>query len=368
MKSISIFGSTGSVGKQAVQLISQQPDEYQVEVLTANNNVELLAQQAQKLRTKIAIITNSNLYKPLKERLGSTNIKVFAGQDALLEYAALPIDIMILSIVGTAALLPLMQALQNARIIGLANKESLVCAGHLLRKMEYQAQIIPLDSEHNAIYQIYNDQVQNITLTASGGPLYRNNKHKDIASITNHPIWPMGKKISVDSATMINKVLEVIEAHYLFNIPMNDINILVHPEAIVHGMVTYSDGNNIAVLNKPSMEIPLSYMLNWPNRGSGRNNIDLTQLQALSFFKPDPKQFPALKFLQTKNYIALNAANEVAVNSFLNENISFDQIVEVIEKVLSITSYHDTQSIEEVIDYDKKIKKMTYSICYDIKL
>ena len=361
MKSIAIFGSTGSVGQQTVDLLKDNLDQYQIEVITANNNFELLAEQARQLKAKVAIIANENLYKQLQQELSSTKIKVAAGNQALLEYAAMPADISIMAIVGIAGLLPTIQTLQNAKIVGLANKESLVCAGHIINNMQNKAKIIPLDSEHNAIFQIYNPQVQKITLTASGGPLYRNNKKKDVASIINHPIWKMGKKISVDSATMVNKVLEVIEAHYLFNIAINNIEILIHPEAIMHGMITYADGNNIAALNNPSMKIPISYVLNWPKRGISPNQLDLIKLTTLSFDRPDPKQFPALNLLKSNNYTALNAANEVAVNAFLEEKIAFDRIVPTIEEALAEQPSYITNSIEEVIAYDQEIRSLAIS-------
>lgn len=359
-KSITILGSTGSIGKQTVDLIEHNLSQYTVEAITANDSFELLAQQAKRLRAKRAVIANEAHYQNLKNSLANTNIEALAGRNALIECANIPVDISIIAIVGMTCLLPTLQAMKNAKIVGLANKETLVCAGNIINSMSNIAKIIPIDSEHNAIFQIYDNQkIESITLTASGGPFYQGKTDTTINSAINHPIWKMGQKISVDSATMMNKVLEVIEAHYLFSLPLSKINILIHPEAIVHGMVSYHDGNNIAVLSNPNMKIPIAYALNWPKRQQLPYSLDLTKIKSLSFHKPYHTQFPALELIETSNYIALNAANEVAVRAFLDKKIHFDQIVHITANIISHYPYYTAHSIDEVIAYDKEIRSIT---------
>ncbi len=359
-KSISIFGSTGSIGVQTVDLIKENLNKYNVEVLTAQNNFHLLAEQAKELGAQKVVITNQSHYKDLKPLL---NIEVLSGEDALVECAQIPVDITVMAITGIAALPPTIAALQNTEKLALANKEVLVCAGNIINSMQKQAKIIPIDSEHNAIFQIYNKEVDNITLTASGGPFYKNNTKTSLREALKHPIWKMGEKISVDSATMMNKVLEVIEAHYLFDISLDKINILIHPEAIIHGMVSYSDGNNIAVLTTPNMKIPISYALNWPERNTNSAlKLNLSEVHSLTFYKADPKEFPALKFLDSVNYIALNIANEIAVDLFLKEKIEFNNIIPLVAEIVETSGSFQAKTITDVIEQHEKIKTVSKTI------
>lgn len=371
-KTIGIFGSTGSVGRQAVELVEENLAKYNVQVITANNNFKLLAEQAKKLNARMVVVVNEQYDKQLKHALRNENVEVYSGQNALIECAKILLDIHIMAIVGVAALLPVMEAIKHSKIVAIANKESLVCAGHLITTTSNTAKIIPIDSEHNAIHQVYNNKIQRIMLTASGGPFYRGvpRDNVSVAEATNHPIWKMGAKISIDSATMMNKVLEVIEAHYLFKFDMGNIDILIHPEAIIHGMVSYVDGTNIAVLSNPDMKLPISYALNWPHRGKSvamNFSIELAKIGALSFFKPDLVQFPALRFLKTSNYVALNSANEVAVQAFVEKRINFKDIISVIDSIISDCPEHKMGSVEEILDHHQRIMLLTQqkiSSCY----
>ncbi|MBQ4875040.1 MAG: 1-deoxy-D-xylulose-5-phosphate reductoisomerase [Rickettsiaceae bacterium H1] len=357
-KSIAIFGSTGSVGKQTVELIVKDLDKYSVEVITANNNWQLLAEQAKLLKAKRVVVVDNRHYLNLKQNLPTK--KVLSGKNALIDCAKLPVDICVMAILGIAGLTPTMEAIKCAKTLVMANKESLVCAGHLINNILGKAKIIPIDSEHNAIFQIYNGLVDKITLTASGGPFYQNgNDNKTVEQAIMHPVWKMGKKISVDSATMMNKVMEVIEARYLFEIDIDKINIVIHPEAIIHGMISYVDGNNIAVLSDPDMKLPIAYALNWPERKESPTQLNLAEIGSLNFYQPNSSQFPALRFLQTDNYVALNTANEIAVNLFLRGKITFDEIVLIIDDIVSSCSDYKPDSIEEILEYDRRIRAVT---------
>ena len=356
-KSIAIFGSTGSIGTQTVELVERDLDQYNVEVITTNSNSKLIVEQAKRLHAKRIVIVNGQYHQNLR---GILNIEVLFGYDALIECAKIPVDISVMAITGIAGLGPTMEGIKHAKIVAIANKESLVCAGAIINSMLNKAQIIPIDSEHNAIFQIYNEKIDSITLTASGGAFYQNKVAvKTIEKATMHPVWSMGKKISVDSATMMNKVLEVIVAHYLFKIDINKINIIIHPEAIIHGILSYVDGNNIAVLSQPNMKIPIAYALNWPERKKSSLKLALTQIASMNFYEPDYTQFPALNFLQTDNYVLLNAANEIAVNSFLEGMISFDEIVLIIGKVISSCEHYKPKSVQEILDYDSEVRQIT---------
>ncbi|WFW29813.1 MAG: 1-deoxy-D-xylulose-5-phosphate reductoisomerase [Wolbachia endosymbiont of Menacanthus eurysternus] len=370
MKKISILGSTGSIGKKAISLLLKRKEEYQIEALSAHSNFNLLAYQAKLLNAKYVVISNRKFFKNLKENLFNTNIKVEAGSEGLMNVASLQIDLAIIAIVGIAALKPIMQIIESGtKIIGLANKESIVCGGKFLIKKakEKNVQIIPIDSEHNAIFQILEKNkkyIEKIILTASGGPFLNYNleklKNVTINQVLNHPTWNMGKKISVDSATMINKTLEIIEAHNLFNINKNKIKVVIHPESIIHGIVTYKDGFNFAVLAETDMSIPISYALYWPKRLISKHKLNLIG-QKLTFQKPDYIRFPALKLgievLNSSfphiNSIVLNAANEVAVNKFLKSQINFLRIIEIIRLTIeNFNNYFKINSLSDIINID----------------
>ncbi|RDD35365.1 1-deoxy-D-xylulose 5-phosphate reductoisomerase [Wolbachia endosymbiont of Cylisticus convexus] len=368
MKKVSVLGSTGSIGKKTVDLLSKRKEECQVEALSACSSFALLAHQAKLLNAKYVAISDERLYKDLKEDLFGTNVKVEVGAPGLANIASLPVDLSVIAIVGIAGLEPVMQVIESdTKVIALANKESIICGGKLLLKkaQEKNVQIIPIDSEHNAIFQVLqNDDkcVEKIILTASGGP-FLNYSLEQLKNITvnqalSHPTWNMGKKISVDSATMMNKALEIIEAHYLFNISPNRIEAVVHPESIVHGVVVYQDGFSFAVLAETDMAIPIGYALSWPERSALNRKLDLTKQEKLTFQEPDHKRFPALKLSMEvlnsssphTNSIVFNAANEIAVNEFLKSRIGFLEIVEVVKSTIENFDKHaDINSLSDII-------------------
>ncbi|MEM7617609.1 MAG: 1-deoxy-D-xylulose-5-phosphate reductoisomerase, partial [Pseudomonadota bacterium] len=337
---INIFGVTGSIGKNVVKIIASQPEKYAVKAITANNNVKLLAEMAIKLQAEIAVINNSNKYEELKKYLENTNITAYAGRAALMDVASLEVDITIGAIVGIAGLEPLFKSIKCSKIIGLANKEALVCAGKIFMDAvnRHKCQVIPIDSEHNAILQIFEernkDKIDQLVLTASGGA-FLNMPMSEMQNITpkmavSHPNWDMGAKISVDSSTMFNKLLEIIEAYYLFDISYNKISAIIHPESIIHSMVYYSDGAVLAQMGVADMTIPISYMLNYPSRiKTYVEKLDLLKINSLNFHAIDLEKFSLFTLknsvIEAGQYaqIAINAANEVAVENFLQGKIKF---------------------------------------------
>lgn len=350
---ISILGSTGSVGCSTVDLIERQRENFAVEALTANVNVELLADQARRLRPKLAVVADSSRYKALKEALAGTSIEIAAGPDAVVEAAQRPADWVMAAIVGAAGLASTLAALQRGAVVGLANKETLVCAGDLVMQTlrDSGGTLLPVDSEHSAIFQVFDfaqpEQVQRIVLTCSGGP-FRNWSLADMAGATAeqavaHPNWDMGAKISVDSATLMNKGLEMIEAAHLFPVLPDRIEIVVHPQSVIHSMVAYVDGSVLAQLGTPDMRTPIAYALAWPQRmRTPGEPLDFTRLTALTFEAPDPVRFPALR-LAREALVAggsvpavLNAANEVAVAAFLARRIGFLDIARIVEDTLAL--------------------------------
>ncbi|APR98022.1 1-deoxy-D-xylulose-5-phosphate reductoisomerase [Wolbachia endosymbiont of Folsomia candida] len=380
MKKVSVLGSTGSIGKKTVELLSKRKKEYQVEALSAHSNFALLASQAKLLGAKYVAISDERFYKDLKENLLGTNIKIEVGSEGLANIASLPVDLSVVAIVGIAGLEPVMQIIESGtRVIALANKESIVCGGELLLKKakEKNVQIIPIDSEHNAIFQVLqNDSkcIEKVILTASGGPFLNYNleqlRNVTVNEALAHPTWKMGKKISVDSATMMNKALEIIEAHNLFNISPNKIEAVIHPESIVHGMVVYNDGFNFAVLAETDMAIPISYALSWPERSISNYKLDLTKHKKLTFHEPDYALFPALSLSMEvlnssaphTNSIVLNAANEIAVNAFLKSQISFLGIVEVVRSTIeSFDNHRCINSLSDVMNIDCESRAIAHS-------
>lgn len=373
MKKISIFGCTGSIGKSTIEVIKNAPQDFQILALVARNDVETLIAQALAFKPSYVVIENEALFFVLKEALKNLpNCEIFCGQKAILEVAKIKCDLFVSAIVGAAGMLPTLAAIEAGSNIALANKESLVCAGVFLNAAAQKsgAKIIPVDSEHNAIFQIFENEnlseIESVTLTASGGPFF--NSDKDFSKITvaealKHPNWTMGAKISIDSATMMNKGLEMIEAFHLFPLRKNQIKILVHPQSIIHGMVEYKDGSTLAMLSRPDMQVPLSYALAFPKRMAIKHEpLDLAKLQNLSFFAPDEKKFPAVKIcreaLETDGSApaVLNAANEVAVERFLKGEISFDQITKIVAQTLTKISHRNLTSIAEVIDFDAEAR------------
>lgn len=369
-RTVTILGSTGSIGCSTIDLIRRQPDRYEAVALTANTNAGLLAEQARLLGAGFAVIADPSRYRALADALDGTGIECAAGAEALVEAACRQSDWVMAGIVGAAGLAPTLAAVSRGAIVGLANKECLVCAGSLfMREVEASgATLLPVDSEHNAIYQVFAsdapDSIEKIILTASGGP-FRTWSMADIARATPkqavaHPNWDMGAKISVDSATMMNKGLELIEAHHLFGLPADRIEIVVHPQSIVHSMVAYVDGSVLAQLGTPDMRIPISYALAWPERmKTPSERLDLSAVGSLDFEAPDPDRFPALR-LARESLIAggaaptvLNAANEEAVERFLDGRLGFLDIARIVEGVLETFSGTEVGSLADVREADR---------------
>jgi len=368
-KRVAILGSTGTIGRNTIKLIDDHPEDFSVEALTASNSVEMLAGQARRLHAKTAVIENKELYFDLKEALMGTEIEAMAGMDSIIEVAGRETDIVIAGIVGSASMAPTMAAIRRGSTIGLANKECLVCAGELMinEVKKYNAHLIPVDSEHNSVFQSLDSKnfkkIEKITLTASGGP-FRTFTQEQMAEVTpqqavNHPNWKMGAKISVDSATMMNKGLEVIEAYHLFPVNEDQIDVLVHPESIIHSIVSYADGSCIAGMSNPDMCVPIAYALGWPKRLKTETpRLDLAEIGKLTFETPDEEKFPALKLTRqamktggTATAI-LNAANEVAVENFICGAIKFLDIVRIVEETLSILPAEKLTSLDQLEEID----------------
>lgn len=348
---VTILGSTGSVGTQTVELVGRDPERFPVEALTANGNVERLARQARALRAKLAVVADPAAYGDLKQALAGTGIAAAAGPAGLAEAAERPAEVVMAAIVGAAGLEPTLAAIRRGAIVAFANKEVLVCAGTLVMKevRASGATLLPVDSEHSAIYQCFDfrrpQAVRRLVLTASGGP-FRTRDRAYMASVSpteavRHPTWSMGAKISVDSATMMNKGLEIIEAHHLFDLPESQIDVLVHPQSVIHSLVEYVDGSVLAQLGTPDMRTPIAYALAWPERvATPAERLDLVKAATLSFEAPDPERFPALRLARAALQSGegaptiLNAANEVAVQAFLDGRIGFLDIERVVEDSL----------------------------------
>ena len=374
-KTLTVLGSTGSVGQNTLDLVERNQKAFSIKALTANQNVKLLAKQAKFHRPELLVIGNKEQYSDLIKELDGFPVRVEAGYEGLIEAADLDTDLVMASIVGTAGLLPTMRAAKRGATIALANKECLVCAGSLLmNEVENSGGVlIPVDSEHNAIFQVFDfDQtraVKNLILTASGGP-FREKTIKEMAKVKprealEHPNWRMGPKITIDSATMMNKGLELIEAFYLFPVNIDQIKILVHPQSIVHSMVSYVDGSVLAQLGSTDMRIPISYALGWPDRiETPVESLNLTEISSLTFEKPDFQKFPSLKLAQNAlkagkiGPILLNSANEIAVSSFLENKISFLEIAEIVEEVLSVAQFKEPKTIEDIVHIDLEGRKI----------
>jgi 1-deoxy-D-xylulose-5-phosphate reductoisomerase len=379
VKSVTILGSTGSIGCNTLDLVQRSPDRFRVDVLTGNKNVELLIEQARAFHPKLAVIGSEDKYQALKQGLAGTGIEIGAGASAIAEAAAVPTDFVMAAIVGIAGLAPTLAAARRGAVVGLANKECLVCAGDfLLSEVERGGgELVPVDSEHNAIFQVFdfhNDKsVEKLILTASGGP-FRAYDLARMADVTRaqalaHPNWEMGAKISIDSATMMNKGLEVIEAYYLFPVREDQIEVLVHPQSIVHSMVAYLDGSVLAQMGTQDMRIPISYALGWPNRiETPSRKLALNEIGTLTFESPDPVRFPALRLARAALQaggaapIVLNAANEVAVARFLADGLKFLDIVHVVEEALNRSNAAAPSSIEDVGEIDQSARRLALDI------
>ncbi len=393
MRHICVLGSTGSIGVSTLDVIRSHPDLFKVESLTAHSNIELLAKQCDEFKPEMVVVGSAEAANRLNELLKSNGSKITVGHgaDALVAASTLTsVDTVMAAIVGAAGLVPTIEAAKLGKRILLANKEALVMAGDIFMSAitSSGAELLPIDSEHNAIYQCLPDAntsnggsrgryssmgVKEILLTASGGP-FRSHSLDQLKDVTPeqacaHPNWVMGRKISVDSATMMNKGLEVIEAHHLFGVPAEQIKVLIHPQSVVHSMVRYIDGSVIAQLGQPDMKTPIAYGLGWPLRiDAGVKELDFTAAHDLSFEPVDLKRFPCLSL----SYQALsagglaptilNAANEVAVDSFLKNEIRFTQISELVERVMNQTKVSDKLSLDSILEADKMARQDALSI------
>lgn len=372
---VTILGSTGSVGRNTVDLIARNRDAFFVEALVAASNVAALAAQARDLGARRAVIADAARYQELKDTLAGTNIEVSAGRDAVDEAGDLPADWVMSAIVGAAGLSPTLAAIRRGAVVAFANKECLVCAGDLLMRevTRHGATLLPVDSEHSAIFQVFDfgqsQRIEKIILTASGGP-FRELDRDAMARATPkqavaHPNWSMGAKISVDSATMMNKGLEVIEAHHLFRMPSERIEVLVHPQSVIHSMVAYADGSVLAQLGTPDMRTPIAYALGWPNRMEAPSpRLDLAQLGRLTFEPPDDERFPALALAREALRLGggaptiLNAANEIAVSGFLLGEIGFLDIARSVEETLRMLPHTTPATIDDVRQLDLDARRV----------
>lgn len=374
-RNIAILGSTGSIGRQALDVISQHPDIFEVELLTANNNSKLLIEQAIQFRPNHVVICNKDLYAPVFEALDKYDIKVFAGMESVNELVkSSNIDIVLAAMVGFSGLEPTINAIKSGKIIALANKETLVAAGSIITSLSkrYNSPILPVDSEHSAIFQCLqgeHSEIEKIILTASGGPFL----HASLAEIMNatraqalnHPNWDMGAKVTIDSASMMNKGLEMIEASWLFNLPPQKIDIVVHPQSIIHSMVQFTDGSLKAQLGAPDMRVPIQYALSYPQRISlNTQRIDFPTIAQLTFMAPDTQKFPTISLAYAAHKeggnmaCIMNGANEIAVEAFLKEKILFHHIPHIIEKTMKKCSFVPAPSIDDIYATDLQAKRL----------
>jgi len=366
---IAILGSTGSIGTQALQVIENNSDLFEVEVLTANNNASLLVKQAIKHKPNTVVIGNPNLYTQVLSELNQYDIKVYAGLEAIAQIVEMEtIDMVLTAMVGYAGLKPTINAIKARKPIALANKETLVVAGELIMELAYEnnVPILPVDSEHSAIFQCLvgeNNPIEKIILTASGGP-FRNHSFKQLARVTraealNHPNWCMGNKITVDSASLMNKGFEVIEAKWLFNLKPEQIEVIVHPQSIIHSLVQFEDGSIKAQMGLPDMKLPIQYALGYPKRiKSDFPRFSFASFPSLTFEEPDTNRFPALDFAREAMQkggnmpCILNAANEVAVEAFLTEKISFLKMADILENCMQNISYIEKPKYSDYFETD----------------
>ncbi len=374
MKNIAILGSTGSIGTQALEVVRQFPDLFQVEVLTAHSNADLLIRQAKEFQPNVVVIGKESEYEYVKSALWDDDVKVYAGADALNDVARMDcVDVVLSAIVGVAGLAPVYRAIEMGKQIALANKETLVVAGELMTKAAAAngAILYPVDSEHSAIFQSMVGEFQNpihkIIITASGGP-FRGKKRSELQNVTKeqalkHPNWTMGSKITIDSATLMNKGLEVIEAKWLFNVSLDKIQVLVHPQSVVHSMVEYADGAVKAQLGVPDMKLPIQYALTYPDRlPNNFPRLNFADYPNLTFEEPDREVFPCLDLAFAASNeggckpCVMNAANEAAVSLFLHDRIGFYDIPRLIEQSMARANYSAPTSVEEYLYIDNEIK------------
>ena len=375
-RQLAILGSTGSIGTQALEVVSEHSDLFEVYALTANNQVDLLINQARKYMPEVVVIANERKYPELKEALEDLPIKVWAGADAIAQMVqSEPIDMVLTAMVGYAGLKPTIAAIKAGKAIALANKETLVVAGELIMKLaaEHKVPILPVDSEHSAIFQCltgaYDNSIEKILLTASGGP-FRRKTLEELATVTKaqalrHPNWTMGAKITIDSASMMNKGFEMIEAKWLFDVTPDQVQVVVHPQSVIHSMVQFEDGAVIAQLGIPDMKLPIAYAFSFPTRmRSMAPRLDFNQYSTLTFEEPDMERFRNLAFAfeaarQGGNMpCILNAANEVVVAAFLQDRIGFLQMSDVIERTMRKASFIVNPSYEDYVATDTEARRL----------
>lgn len=375
-RQLAILGSTGSIGTQALEVVSEHSDLFEVYALTANNQVDLLINQARKYMPEVVVIANERKYPELKEALEDLPIKVWAGADAIAQMVqSEPIDMVLTAMVGYSGLRPTISAIKAGKAIALANKETLVVAGELIMKLaaEHKVPILPVDSEHSAIFQCltgaYDNPIEKILLTASGGP-FRRKTLEELATVTKaqalrHPNWTMGAKITIDSASMMNKGFEMIEAKWLFDVTPDQVQVVVHPQSVIHSMVQFEDGAVIAQLGIPDMKLPIAYAFSFPTRmRSMAPRLDFNQYSTLTFEEPDMERFRNLAFAfeaarQGGNMpCILNAANEVVVTAFLQDRIGFLQMSDVIERTMRKASFIVNPSYEDYVATDTEARRL----------
>ena len=380
-KGVAILGSTGSIGTQALEVIESNPNYFDLQVLTAGSNVSLLIEQAKKYKPNTVVIANEEKYLELRNALEDLDIHVYAGSDALSQVVeSKEVHVVLTALVGYAGLIPTIKAIEARKIIALANKETLVVAGELIKKIarKYQSNIYPVDSEHSAIFQClmgeYKNPIEKIYLTASGGP-FRGYSLEQLKSVTlkqalKHPNWSMGAKITIDSASMMNKGLEIIEAKWLFDLKEDQIDVIVHPQSIIHSIVQFEDGSMKAQMGLPDMKLPIQFALTYPDRlPTNFTRFNFLDYPQLNFEKPDVEVFKSLSLAREAMLMegtaacSLNAANEIAVEAFLNEKISFLEILEVNEKVLRQINNQKDPSLSDYIDADKEAREFAKNLC-----
>ncbi len=379
VRTVSVLGSTGSVGTSTVDLLAANPARFRVRVLVGGRNATLLAQQARLLNAELAVIAEPSHHAALDAALAGSGIQTASGDAAVLQAASLPVDWTMAAITGAAGLPSTLAAIRRGGAVALANKEALVCAGEVMLRAvrDAGATLLPVDSEHNAIFQAMDaanrDAVERIVLTASGGP-FRLSTMEEMARATpeaalRHPVWSMGAKISIDSATMMNKGLELIEAARLFAMDESEIGVLVHPQSVIHGLVYYRDGSVLAQMGAPDMRIPIAHALAWPGRlATASPRLDLAALGTLEFHAPDPVRFPALRLARDALRAGggaptiLSAANEVAVEAFLDRRLGFTQIAALVESVLERLGDHAADSLDAVLDLDASARRAAHRI------
>ena len=384
-KAIAILGSTGSIGKQTLEVISAHPEDFEVEVLTAQNNADLLIEQAIKFKPNAVVIANDLHYSKVREALEPLHIKTYAGENALASVVQMDtIDLVLTALVGYSGLKPTIKAIEAGKAIALANKETLVVAGELITRLagEKGVNIYPVDSEHSAIFQCmvgeFHNPIEKIILTASGGP-FRGKKRDDLKQVTKaqalkHPNWNMGAKVTIDSASLMNKGLEVIEAKWLFGLKVEQVEVVVHPQSIIHSLVQFEDGSMKAQLGLPDMRLPIQFAISYPKRlKSDFPRFDFTNYPAFTFEKPDMETFRNLALAFEALHrggnmpCVLNAANEVAVEEFLKEKISFLGMSDVVERCLAKMNYVGSPTYDDYVETDKETRRIAIEIVNRLK-